>query len=195
MSQHSHDHVQENYEKTIFGFWVYIMTDCVLFGILFATYAVLHNSTFGGPTAQQLFNPNLVLAETFALLISSFTCGLAGIASVKEKKGEVMIYLAITFLLGFIFVFFEITEFRGLIREGYGPSTSAFLSSFFTLVGTHGIHVSVGLLWLLIMIGQIATRGVNAVIHRRLMCFRLFWHFLDVVWVFIFTIVYMMGVI
>ncbi len=189
---HAH-HEEENYDKTIFGFWVYLMTDCVLFGTFFAAYAVLHNSTFGGPTSQQLFNPQLVLAETFALLISSFTCGLAGLASKKAKKSAVLAYLGITFLLGLSFVCMEVHEFVSLIREGNGPSKSAFLSSFFTLVGTHGCHVSIGLIWMLVMIKQISKRGFPAVIHKRLMCFRLFWHFLDVVWVFIFTIVYMMG--
>lgn len=188
-------HEEENYEKTIFGFWTYLMTDCVIFATFFAAYAVLHNMVFDGPTSQEIFNPKLVLAETFALLISSFTCGLAGINSKKGKKGSVLAYLGITFLLGLSFVGMEIHEFVSLIKEGHGPDRSAFLSSFFTLVGTHGIHVSFGLIWMIVIMKQIMSRGFPPVIHKRLMCFRLFWHFLDVVWIFIFTLVYMLGVI
>ena len=188
-------HEMAMYEKNVFGFWVYLMTDCVLFGILFATYAVLHNSVFGGPSGKELFNLKLVMAETFALLFSSFSCGLAGIASKQEKKHQVVGFLLVTFLLGFSFVFMEVSEFAHLIREGNGPQRSAFLSSFFTLVGTHGTHVTIGLIWMSVMMWQISTRGLTPATHRRLMCLRLFWHFLDVVWVFLFTIVYLMGVI
>lgn len=190
-----HHHEEENYEKTIFGFWTYLMTDCVIFGTFFAAYAVLHNMTFDGPSSREIFNPPLVLAETFALLISSFTCGMAGLSSKRGKKTAVLSYLGITFFLGLSFVCMEVHEFYGLIKEGNGPDRSAFLSAFFTLVGTHGCHVSVGLIWMLVMIKQIAKRGFPPVIHKRLMCFRLFWHFLDVVWIFIFTLVYMLGVI
>ena len=190
-----HDHVQENYDKTVFGFWVYLMTDCILFGILFATYAVLHNSHFGGPSGKDIFDLRFVLAETFALLISSFTCGLAGLASEKGKKATVVFWLLCTFFLGFSFVFMEVTEFTGLVREGNSWQRSAFLSAFFTLVGTHGTHVSFGLIWMTVMMFQIAFRGFTPATHRRLMCLRLFWHFLDVVWIFIFTFVYLMGVI
>lgn len=188
-------HEEFTYDKNIFGFWVYLMTDCILFGVLFATYAVLHDSVFGGPSGKDLFDLKLVLAETFALLISSFTCGLAGISSEKGHKWKAIFYLLLTFLLGFSFVFIEVSEFVHMIKEGCGPDRSAFLSSFFTLVGTHGTHVSIGLIWMSVMIWQIATRGLIASTLRRLMCLRLFWHFLDVVWIFIFTIVYLMGVI
>jgi cytochrome o ubiquinol oxidase subunit 3 len=191
----SHDHVQENYDKTVFGFWVYLMTDCILFGILFASYAVLHTSRFGGPSGQEIFDLKFVLAETFALLISSFTCSLGGLASLKDKKWQTIAWFIPTFLLGLSFVGMELTEFTGLVREGNSWERSAFLSSFFTLVGTHGTHVSFGLLWMVVLMFQIAFRGFTPIIHKRLMCLRLFWHFLDVVWIFIFTAVYLMGVI
>ena len=194
MTVGGHNHVEANYEKTVFGFWVYLMTDCILFGILFATYAVLHNSTAGGPRGHDIFNMQLVLAETMALLISSFTCGLAGIISRKDKKWAVIGCLAITFLLGLSFVVMEVSEFVHLVNEGNSWRRSAFLSAFFTLVATHGTHVSFGLIWMFVMMWQIKTRGIVAVIHRRLMCLRLFWHFLDVVWIFIFTLVYLLGV-
>ncbi len=188
-------HEEFTYDKNVFGFWVYLMTDCVLFGILFASYAVLHNSVFGGPSGKDIFDLKLVLAETFALLISSFTCGLAGISSEKGYKGRTIFCLILTFLLGATFVHLEVSEFIGLVKEGYGWDRSAFLSSFFTLVGTHGTHVSIGLIWMTVMIVQIAFRGLTHATLRRLMCLRLFWHFLDVVWIFIFTIVYLMGVL
>jgi cytochrome o ubiquinol oxidase subunit 3 len=171
------------------------MTDCILFGILFASYAVLHTSRFGGPSGQEIFDLKFVLAETFALLISSFTCSLGGLASLKDKKWQTIAWFIPTFLLGLSFVGMELTEFTGLVREGNSWERSAFLSSFFTLVGTHGTHVSFGLLWMVVLMFQIAFRGFTPIIHKRLMCLRLFWHFLDVVWIFIFTAVYLMGVI
>lgn len=192
MHNHDHHHI-ENYQKTIFGFWVYLMTDCMLFAVLFATYGVLHTSTFGGPPGKELFSLPLVLAETLALLISSFTCGLAGLAGNKEAKNQVVGYLLLTFFLGLSFVVMEVSEFVHLIQEGNGPDRSAFLSSFFTLVGTHGTHVSIGLIWMLVLMGQIYFRGVTPITHKRFMCFRLFWHFLDIVWIFLFTVVYLMG--
>lgn len=190
-----HDHVHENYTKTVFGFWVYLMTDCIVFGILFATYAVLHNSTFGGPSGKELFDMPLVLCETLALLGSSFTCALAGLASNKEKKGETIFWFIVTFILGATFLSIEISEFRHLVQEGNSWERSAFLSSFFTLVATHGTHISFGLIWMIVMMVQTAYHGFKPVIHKRLMCLRMFWHFLDVVWIFIYTIVYLMGVL
>jgi len=187
------NHVEESYNKTVFGFWTYLMTDCILFGILFACYAVLHKATHGGPNAADVVNLNLVLAETLALLTSSFTCALAGLASNKESKRWTLIALAITFLLGFSFVFMEVTEFIHLVEEGNSWQRSAFLSSFFTLVATHGTHISCGLIWMFVMMIQIVFRGFTHVIHKRLMCLRMFWHFLDVVWIFIYTFVYLMG--
>jgi cytochrome o ubiquinol oxidase subunit 3 len=181
-------------DKTLFGFWVYVMTDCILFATLFATYAVLRNNTYGGPGSHELFNMPFVLVETILLLTSSFTCGLALLAARRQKVKQVGLWLGATFILGLSFITMELTEFAQLASEGHGWWSSAFLSAFFTLVGTHGLHITIGLLWLLVMGAFIMTRGLNEHTMRRLSMFGIFWHFLDVVWVFIFTIVYLMGV-
>lgn len=181
--------------KTIFGFWVYLMTDCVLFACLFATYAVLHLNTFGGVSTQDIFSPPFVLVETMLLLTSSFTCGLGLLASRRQNMQQTILWLGITFLLGLAFLTMELSEFHHLVAEGNSWRASGFLSSFFTLVGTHGLHISVGLLWLLVLAFQTVKRGFTEGVSRRLTLFTMFWHFLDVVWIFIFTIVYMMGVI
>lgn len=191
---HAAQHEQEADEKTIFGFWVYIMTDCVLFATLFATYAVLHANTYGGPSAKDLFSLPFALNETMILLTSSFTCGLAMLAGHKKNKGTVLFWTAVTFLLGAAFVTLELTEFHDFVKEGASWQRSGFLSSFFTLVSTHGLHVSSGLIWAAFLMVQIARRGLERDTMRRLACFSLFWHFLDVVWIFIFTFVYLMGV-
>jgi cytochrome o ubiquinol oxidase subunit III len=185
----------EMHNKTLFGFWVYLMTDCVLFSVLFATYAVLHNNVYGGPAARELFSLPYALGETMFLLLSSFTCGLAMLAARRSAKTTSLIWFGLTFLLGLGFVVMEVTEFAHLVREGNSWERSGFLTSFFTLVGTHGLHVSLGLLWMLVMMGQVAFRGFTTFTYRRLCCLRLFWHFLDVVWVFLFTMVYLMGAV
>lgn len=184
----------ERNDKTIFGFWVYLMTDCILFATLFATYAVLRNNTFGGPSGKDIFDMPYVLTETLLLLTSSFTCGLAMLALKLRKANPMWLLLGITFILGIAFVTMEITEFAHLSSLGDSWRRSAFLSAFFTLVGTHGLHISVGLLWLVILCFQTLKKGLSESISRRLTMFGMFWHFLDVVWVFIFTIVYLMGV-
>lgn len=194
MHMHHHDHTQELYDKTLFGFWIYIMTDCVLFATLFATYAVLHNNTFGGPSAADLFSLPFALAETLILLTSSFVCGLAMLAAHHHKKKTVLALFGITFLLGAAFLIMELTEFHDFVREGNSWQRSAFLSSFFTLVGTHGLHITSGLLWIGVMMVQTLFRGLSPNVLRRLACLSMFWHFLDVVWIFIFTFVYLMGV-
>lgn len=176
------------------GFWIYLMTDCVLFASLFATYAVLRDSTFGGPSGKDLFDPPFVLAETLLLLTSSFICGLMVLAARSGARRRVIMALIATFLLGAAFLTLELTEFTQLVAEGHSWQSSAFLSAFFTLVGTHGLHISVGLIWIGVMIGQLIVRGLTAGTTRRLVLFSLFWHFLDVIWIFIFTIVYLMGV-
>ncbi len=181
-------------EKTLFGFWLYIMTDCVLFASLFATYAVLHKSTYGGPDAAELFSPSFVLTETLLLLTSSFICGLAMLAVHQRRKTMAMALFFVTFLLGAAFLGMEFSEFSHLVSEGNSWARSGFLSGFFTLVGTHGLHISVGLLWIAAMLVKLAKRGFTEANVRRLTMLSLFWHFLDVVWIFIFTIVYMMGV-
>lgn len=180
--------------KTNVGFWLYLMTDCILFASLFATYVVLQPATAGGPSSQEVFQLSLVLAETLILLISSFTCGLALVALKLNKLRAMMLLFVITYILGVAFLAIELHEFASLIAEGYGWQRSAFLSAFFVLVGTHGAHILVGLLWLLVLAGVVATRGLTEKLRRQLTLFGLFWHFLDVVWIFIFTVVYLMGV-
>lgn len=186
---------QDTFSKNVFGFWVYLMTDCILFGTLFATYAILHDSTFGGPSGKDLFRLPLVISETSVLLLSSVFSGFGTLASLKKNKNMVLFWLILTFLLGASFIGMEISEFSQLVIEGHSWKKSAFLSSFFTLVGTHGTHVSVGLLWLCVIIGQIFTKGITVHTFRRLVIFGMFWHFLDLIWIFIFTFVYLMGVI
>lgn len=186
---------QDVFSKTMLGFWMYLMTDCLLFATLFCTYAVLHHNTFGGPSSQDIFSLPLSFIETMILLVSSVTCGLGMLASLRNEKNKVIAWLTVSFLLGLIFIVLELTEFTHLIQEGYSWKKSAFLSSFFTLVGTHGLHVSVGLLWMAVIIAQIFSFGITLFTFRRLIIFGLFWHFLDLIWIFIFTFVYLMGVI
>lgn len=181
--------------RVVFGFWIYIMSDCILFSCIFATYAVLHGNTYGGPGAKELFELPYVLIETFLLLVSSFTYGLVMLAAHKGRKPQILFWLIITFLLGFGFVCMEVHEFHKLIIEGHGPQHSAFLSSFFTLVGTHGLHVTCGLIWMILLMVQVMKHGITNVTIRKLTCLSLFWHFLDIVWIFVFTIVYLMGAI
>lgn len=180
-------------ETTMFGFWVYLMTDLVLFATLFATYAVLHNNTAGGEGAAELFSMPFVLVETLILLTSSFTCGLAMLALHKGNKQQVLLWFGITFLLGLAFISMELHEFSNLVTEGNSWERSGFLSAFFTLVGTHGLHISIGLLWMGTLMWQVWKHGITNANTRRLSLLSLFWHFLDIVWIFIFTIVYLMG--
>lgn len=181
--------------KTPFGFWVYLMTDCVLFATLFATYAVLHRNTFGGPSGEELFSLPFVLTETLLLLTSSFTCGLAILGASAGSRRIVLVGLVVTFLLGAAFLGMELHEFAGLVHEGNNWQRSGFLSAFFTLVGTHGAHIAAGLIWIVVLGILVLRRGLTVHTIRKLTLFSLFWHFLDVVWIFIFTIVYLMGVI
>ncbi|QEA39352.1 cytochrome o ubiquinol oxidase subunit III [Pistricoccus aurantiacus] len=189
-----HEHHDAGGTK-VFGFWVYLMSDLVIFGSLFATYAVLVGGTAGGPTGKDIFELPFVLVETFLLLFSSFTYGLAVLAMNVDKRDQVRIWLGITFLLGAGFVGMEIYEFQHLIHEGFGPDRSAFLTAFFTLVGTHGLHVTFGLIWILVMLVQVSTKGLNDMTRPRIMCLSLFWHFLDIVWICVFSFVYLMGVL
>jgi cytochrome o ubiquinol oxidase subunit 3 len=183
----------EKSSKTLLGFWIYIMTDCILFASLFAVYAVLHKNNAGGATTTQLFNLPYVLVETLALLTSSFTCGLAMLSLRKNDKEKVIFWLGVTFALGLLFLGLELSEFKHLVETGNSWRASGFLSSYFTLVGTHGIHITIGLLWMLVMIVKIFTGKLTKGNIRRLTLLSLFWHFLDVIWIFIFTIVYLMG--
>ncbi len=181
--------------KTTLGFWIYLMTDCVLFASLFAAYAVLQANTFGGPSGAELFSLPFVLAGTLLLLTSSFTCGLALIAAQHNNKRLILTWLGVTFLLGLGFLGLELWEFQNLVHEGNSWQRSGFLSAFFTLVGTHGLHITAGLIWVGVVCAQIYSRGLVATTAKRLTLFSLFWHFLDIIWIFIFTIVYMMGAI
>ncbi|MDA8140880.1 MAG: cytochrome o ubiquinol oxidase subunit III [Desulfobacteraceae bacterium] len=190
----AHDGHADPTELQIFGFWLYVLSDLVLFATLFATYAVLGRNYAGGPTPKEMFDLPYVFGETVLLLFSSATCGLAILAVQAHRKDRVWIWLAITFVLGLAFVGMELREFSQLILEGHRPERSAFLSSFFTLVGTHGAHVTAGLIWIMAMIMQVFTKGLTPAVQSRLLRFSLFWHFLDIVWVGVFTVVYLMGV-
>jgi len=179
---------------TLLGFWIYLMSDCILFAGVFASYAVLEHAAAGGPTGKQLFELPYVLGETMCLLVSSFTYGMAMLGSHKGR-GPVLAWLAVTFLLGAVFIGMEVNEFHHLIAEGAGPGRSAFLSAFFTLVGTHGLHVTSGLVWMAVLMGQVAVKGLTEATRTRLNCLSLFWHFLDVIWIGVFTVVYLKGAI
>lgn len=181
-------------EKSLFGFWLYILTDCVLFATLFATYAVLRLNTFNGPNGQALFKPPYVLAETIVLLSSSFLCGLGWLSMRNNDKKRTIFFFSLTFLLGLVFLILEIREFDSFIMMGDSFRRSGFLSAYFTLVATHGLHITVGLIWIAVMIMQVLFKGLSRSVKRRLTMLSLFWHFLDIVWIFIFTIVYMLGV-
>ena len=176
------------------GFWVYLMSDCLLFAALFATYSVLHVRTAGGPTPQSLFDLPYVLAETVFLLVSSFTCGLATLAMGRRSRGATLGWLAVTFALGLAFVGMEVREFAHMVADNAGPDRSAFLSSFFTLVATHGLHVTCGLIWMAIMMVLVVKKGFTPSTESRLNCLSLFWHFLDIIWVGVFSLVYLFGV-
>jgi len=182
-------------QGTLLGFWLYLMSDCLIFAVLFATYAVLGRSYAAGPSGADLFDLPLVAVNTALLLFSSITYGLAMIAMQHGKKPQVLLWLAITGLFGLGFLGLELYEFAHLIHEGAGPQRSAFLSSFFTLVGTHGLHVTFGILWLVTLMLQVGKLGLTPENKRRLMCLSMFWHFLDVVWIGVFTFVYLMGVL
>jgi cytochrome o ubiquinol oxidase subunit 3 len=177
-----------------YGFWVFLLSDIVMFSALFAAYAVLVRATAGGPTGAQLFNQNNVATETACLLASSYTCGLMSLAVNARSRAGTYLFAVVTFVLGAAFLTLEVREFADMIARGASPQRSAFLSAFFTLVGCHGLHVATGLVWLAVMMAQVAVRGFRASVERRLLCFALFWHALDIVWVWLFTVVYLMGV-
>jgi cytochrome o ubiquinol oxidase subunit III len=176
-----------------YGFWIFILSDFVLFSGLFAAHAVLSGNTAGGPTGRELFNLRNVFIETMCLLLSSYTCGLGALSAERRQAGRFLIFAALTFVLGAAFLFIEATEFAGMVAKGAGPSRSGFLSAFFTLVGTHGVHVTSGLIWLIYLVAQVVAKGLRPAVLRRLLCWSLFWHALDIVWVGVFTLVYLMG--
>lgn len=186
-------HNEQSNDKAIFAFWVYLMTDLLTFAALFAVFAVLRDNTFGGPSGRELFDLPFVLSETFILLTSSFTCGLAMIAVHQNKIPKVFLWFGATLILGAAFLGLEFYEFSHLILEGHDWTQSAFLSAFFALVGTHGLHIAIGLLWLLVALIMIYKKGITPFVTSKLVRFSLFWHFLDLVWIFIFTVVYLMA--
>lgn len=191
--------MEEAADQRAMGFWLYLMSDAVIFALLFMTYGIMSASTAGGPTGKALFNLNNAAIETALLLISSTTFGFASIAARQGERqgaqGAVLGWLALTFVLGAGFVVLEIREFTGMIAAGAGPQRSGFLSAFFALVGAHGLHVSTGLVWILIMMGQVATKGLTFAVTSRLFRLGLFWHFLDIAWVGIFSVVYLPGLL
>lgn len=193
LSAHDKEHAEAATDRTMFGFWVYLMTDLLMFAVLFAVFAVLRNNTMGGPGGRELFSPALALTETLILLTSSFTAGIAMIAARRGQKRQTLTWFGITFLLGLAFLGIELYEFAEFIHEGHTLTVNAFFSSFFVLVGTHGLHILSGLLWLGILLIYTAKRGLTYSNVRKLSLLSLFWHFLDIVWIFIFTVVYLMA--
>lgn len=195
MTRNSTDRKVEQYEKAELGFWLYLMTDIILFASLFATYMVLRPNVAGGPSAAELLDPRYALIETVVLLISSFTCGIAALALRYKKTRLALGMLGATISFGVVFLALELFEFAELIHEGHTWQQSAFLSGFFTLVATHGLHIMFGIIWGVVMLLYIAKRGSTANSVRKMTLFSLFWHFLDLVWIFIFTIVYLGAVL
>jgi cytochrome o ubiquinol oxidase subunit III len=197
MLSSQHDHSDDHpHSQSVFGFWAYLMTDCVLFASLFATFAMFAMQTAGGPTGKDLFNLKDVAYETALLLMSSLTFGFAMIGATRRKTGMTLVWLAVTFVLGAGFLYLELHEFAHLIGEGAGPGRSAFWSSFFTLVGTHGLHVTIGMIWMAVLIVQMLMKtGTEERRLRRLACLSLFWHFLDIVWICVFSFVYLASVV
>jgi cytochrome o ubiquinol oxidase subunit III len=188
-----HEHAEGS--STMLGFWIYLMSDCLIFAILFATYGVLGGNYAAGPAPKDLFDLSLVAVNTSMLLLSSITYGFAMLQMEQSRTGSTQAWLAITGLFGLAFIGIELSEFAHMIHEGATPQRSAFLSSFFTLVGTHGLHVTFGLVWLVTLMTQVSRYGLTEANRRRLMCLSMFWHFLDVVWIGVFTFVYLMGML
>lgn len=187
------NHEEAATDRAMFGFWVYLMTDLLMFAVLFAVYAVLKENTAGGPTGNELFSPAVALTGTLVLLTSSLTSGIGMIAARRGLKSQTLWWFSITFVLGFVFLMLELREFAEFIQEGYTLRSNAFLSSFFVLVGTHGLHIISGLIWIAIMLPFISKRGLSKHNVRKLSMLSLFWHFLDIVWIFIFSVVYLMA--
>ena len=188
--EHHHDYAGD----TLLGFWIYIMSDCILFATLFATYAVLGNAFAGGLTPKDLFDLNFVAVETALLLFSSFTFGMAMLGAQNKNMPQLLKWLGITFALGFGFLCMEIYEFYHFSHEGAGPTTSAYWSAFYALVGTHGLHVFSGMVWMIFLVIHLKKDGITPENHTRLACLSLFWHFLDIIWICVFSLVYLLGV-
>lgn len=193
MIRQSSMHEKASREGVLFGFWIYLMTDLLMFAVLFATFAVLRNNTFGGITIHNIYNPPYVLTETLILLTSSFTCGLGMLYAKSLHKEKTIVMFLLTLALGLSFLVMELSEFNTLITEGNSWTRSAFLSSFFTLIGAHGLHIAAGSVWMIILLVQLFRKGLSSSIIGKLTLLSLFWHFLDIVWIFIFTFVYLIG--
>ena len=185
---------EEAVDHQSFGFWLYLMSDLVIFAAIFATFTVLARSYAGGPTGREIFDLPYAFVETMFLLVSSAACGMAMLAVHQGRRDKVLVWLGVTFLLGLGFISMEVHEFHSLVMAGNGPSRSGFLTGFFTLVGTHGLHVTSGLVWMAVMMIQVGVKGLTLPVQSRLLRLSMFWHFLDIVWVAVFTIVYLMGV-
>lgn len=195
---HHHEHEHENHSA--FGFWMYLMSDCILFGCLFASYAVLHGQFFGAPTFKELLNAgdiefSTVAWETALLLLSSLAFGFAMLSAHKSNKSGTLLWMVVAAVLGAGFLGLEIKEFIHLISKGATPESCAHWSAFFTLVGTHGVHVTIGLIWMLVLMVQVATKGVGSKMMPRLTCLSLFWHFLDIIWICVFSFVYLLSML
>lgn len=189
------DPYQDTFSKNVLGFWIYLMTDCIIFATLFTTYAVLSSKTFGGPVPKELFSLTTAFSETIILLLSSLTGGFIVLAAVRNRIDQMYIWITATLVLGLSFLYLELSEFNDFIEKGASWKVSAFLSSFFTLVGTHGLHITTGLVWLVVLFFQLFFQGLTIDTFRRFVIFSLFWHFLDLIWIFIFTFVFLRGVI
>lgn len=194
LTTHTEIKEQDN-SKSLLGFWIYLMTDCVVFATFFASYAVLRNSTAGGPSGSEIFNLPFILVETLILLFSSFTAGLVVLAARAKQKRLLVTWLVVTIALGSAFLAMELTEFSHLIQEGDSWRTSAFLSAYFSLVGLHGLHILAGLIWAITLLVFVFKKGISPTVSKRLGLWSLFWHFLDIIWIFIFTFVYLFGVL
>lgn len=192
--EHYPDTHHDPYSKTLFGFWLYLLTDFILFGTLFAVYAVLHTKTFGGPSAQDLLSRKYAFYESLLILTASFTIGVAAVYSHREDKKKTILYLLITFLIGAAFFSMQLAEFHQLLSQGHSWKNSAFLSAYFSLIGTHAVHILLGLLWIPVLLIPLRKRGLDETSLRRISCLKMFWQFCNVIWIFIFTIVYLMGV-
>jgi cytochrome o ubiquinol oxidase subunit 3 len=190
-----HHHEKENASKVIFGFWIYLMSDCVLFAVLFSVYGVLHNNTFGGVGIKEVASLPYIFVSTLALFTSGLSCGLALLSARQQKTSRALFWLLVTFVLGLVFLGMELHEFMYLVHTGNSWQRSAFLSSFFILVGVHGLHVLIGLIWLTLVFIQTCIKGTSFPMQTRLTCLGLFWSFLDIIWIFVITFVYLMGAI
>lgn len=195
MTTNHHDHDNEIRSKVVFGFWVYLMTDAIMFGSLFATYAVLHNNTYGGPGIQSIMSLPHVLIQTLVFLVSCLTYGLGYVSLMKGNQGGLKLWLLVTFVLGLVFLTMQYNEYACILAGGHSWQSSAFFSSYFTMTGVYSLHIVVGLIWMLVLLVQLLMQGTTSTMNTRFTCLGLYWNYLNIIWIFIFTIVYLMGAI